>query len=320
MEPITNTIRLIQNQFQTVATWNIHGSRWESDFSMANPIFRGWDTPTNTTADVTHIEYCSLIQPDNTTPPCYSQILLPQPAVTAVTTGSTEYIYVILEKDAAGNAMGWSNVTIIGNGNATPNNTISCSILPAGTTGSVYIFVNPIMKLVGSPGSCASPATVVTDNGTYGANQGHTPTTDFIPFYSGDFAATGVGYIGFRQRDFFGSTSSAFTITAQISQPVDGVFSFDTTNRYDHLAKVLIGSLASGTASNTDLVGEVTASTGTAVRTFSGTYTNRPHCSIHDETTPANDATNHFVETNTTLTITSTGASDVISYGCTFRN
>ena len=178
--------------------------------------------------------------------------------------------------DASGNPMGWSNVTRIDNGNATPNNTISCSILPAGTSGSIYIFVNPIMKLVGSPGSCASPATVVTDNGTYGANQGHTPTTDFIPFYAGDFAAAGTGFLGFRQRDLFGSTSSAFTITAQMSQPVDGVFSFDTTTRGDHLAEVLMGVLASGTASNTDLVGEVTASTGTAVRTFSGTSYTQP--------------------------------------------
>jgi hypothetical protein len=77
--------------------------------------------------------------------------------------------------------------------------------------------------------------------------------------------------------------------------------------------------LASGTASNTDSVGEITLTTGSGSQTFTGTYMSRPECFIHDHTTPANDHTNTFVVTNTSITIAGTGT-DVIGYGCILRN
>jgi len=78
------------------------------------------------------------------------------------------------------------------------------------------------------------------------------------------------------------------------------------------------GGIETGTASNTDLAGILTADTGTATYTFSGTYTSAPVCIVQDDTTIASLLTKTV--STTTLTVTTTGATDQVSYICHGRN
>lgn len=77
--------------------------------------------------------------------------------------------------------------------------------------------------------------------------------------------------------------------------------------------------IETGTASNTDLAGVITASTGTAIYTFSGTYTSAPVCIVQDDTLISDLLTKTV--TNTTLTVTvNTSATELVSYICHGRN
>jgi hypothetical protein len=81
-------------------------------------------------------------------------------------------------------------------------------------------------------------------------------------------------------------------------------------------------AIASGTASNTDLTGVMTASTGTATYSFTGTYTTAPVCIVQDGTTVANLLTVTVTKPGSVwvLTATTTGASDAVSYICVGQN
>lgn len=107
-----------------------------------------------------------------------------------------------------------------------------------------------------------------------------------------------------------------------------GEVSVDTTTALDGLGQLDVAkikgpgssfAIGSGTASNTDGVGELTMSGGTAVYNFSNTWTSVPACWIHDQTTPTNDHTNTLTVSTTQL-IVNAGTSDVVQYGCQFRN
>ena len=76
--------------------------------------------------------------------------------------------------------------------------------------------------------------------------------------------------------------------------------------------------IATGTASNTDLAGILIASGGTASYTFTGTYTSSPVCVVQDDTLISN-LVSKGVNT-TTLTVTTTGLTDHVSYLCIGRN
>jgi hypothetical protein len=76
--------------------------------------------------------------------------------------------------------------------------------------------------------------------------------------------------------------------------------------------------LATGTASNTDTAGVITASGGTATYSFTGTYATAPVCVVMDDSTISNLLTKTV--STTTLTVTTTGATDSVSYICVGRN
>jgi hypothetical protein len=75
--------------------------------------------------------------------------------------------------------------------------------------------------------------------------------------------------------------------------------------------------LKSGSATNTDLDGELTNSAGSSSFTFGGTYTIHPICTANDET-----ATNavRVTYTGTTSVTFTAGTTDIISYHCQGRN
>lgn len=75
-------------------------------------------------------------------------------------------------------------------------------------------------------------------------------------------------------------------------------------------------SISTGTASNTDLAGQLTLAAGSATYTFAASYTSAPICVATDTT--AVNAVKAGV-TTTVLTITGTGT-DVINYVCVGRN
>lgn len=79
-----------------------------------------------------------------------------------------------------------------------------------------------------------------------------------------------------------------------------------------------VPALATGVSSNTDGAGTLTASSNTASRNFTGTYTAYPICWAVDHTTHVFVAT--LTVTTTSLTATTTGASDIVDYGCTIRD
>jgi hypothetical protein len=74
-------------------------------------------------------------------------------------------------------------------------------------------------------------------------------------------------------------------------------------------------SISTNTASNTDLAGVMTASTNTATYTFAGTYVSPPVCVVNNDTAITAGLLTKTV-TNTTLTVTTAGASDLVSYHC----
>ena len=78
------------------------------------------------------------------------------------------------------------------------------------------------------------------------------------------------------------------------------------------------GGIASGVSANSDMDGELTNSGGTSSYTFSGTYTTHPICTANDETAIA--AVKVTYTSTTSVTFTTTGSSDVISYSCGGRN
>lgn len=77
-------------------------------------------------------------------------------------------------------------------------------------------------------------------------------------------------------------------------------------------------SIATLTASNTDLAGELTNSGSASTYTFTGTYTSHPICTANDLTSIA--AVKVTYTGTTSVTFTTAGATDVIEYQCIGRN
>ena len=77
-------------------------------------------------------------------------------------------------------------------------------------------------------------------------------------------------------------------------------------------------SLSSGTSSNTDLNGELTAVANAATYSFTGTYGSHPICVANDET--SSNPVKVTYTGATSVTFTTSGATDVVSYMCHGRN
>ena len=73
-----------------------------------------------------------------------------------------------------------------------------------------------------------------------------------------------------------------------------------------------------GTSSNSDVTGILTAVSGTATYTFVNTYASAPVCVVQDDTTIGSLLTKTV--STTTLTATTTGSTDHVSYVCVGRN
>lgn len=159
--------------------------------------------------------------------PAYDNVL-PTPTGTVLTAGPSQNIYVIRVNFPHGQS--YTPPLFLFSTATTPNNTISCSVVPAGLTGTVYAFTNPNFYPVGA---CPNNTTVVTDTGTR-----VTPIPANAPSFGADFlsgahVASSLGGFLFAPVELGqpGSTSVGYTTqSAGFSQrTTDGVISVDTT-------------------------------------------------------------------------------------------
>jgi hypothetical protein len=173
--------------------------------------------------------------------------------------------------------------------------TIQAAITAAGTTGSVEI-----------PASYAGVDTYTNPNGILivdkragvlgiGGNGSLSVTTGNIT----NLVSTGTDTLGTVSVTGTLATNGAITATG-------GITAGGTT------------LIKTGTASNTDVAGEATMSSGTFTYTFGNSYTSHPACVASDETSIS--AVKVTYTGATSVTFTTSGASDVVSYVCVGRN
>lgn len=110
---------------------------------------------------------------------------------------------------------------------------------------------------------------------------------------------------------FYISSSPGLHTGLTFDQNTNGKIEFGNGSQSDSSALVEMGAIGSNVSSNTDLVGRLTLSSGTATFTFTNTYVTRPACFADDESATPTLAT--CVATTTGLTLHGTG-SDVVAY------
>lgn len=225
--------------------WNPAGASASAPMSFVSTQFEAQGAPQ---ADWTQLGACTPLAPG--VPPgipiCF-QAYIPQTA--ALSTNCTGggctaiYDYELIVNDQYGLSApklyqvfsSWPTLT------GSDTNTLPCTDVPPGGTGTFYLFLNTFMSTVGT---CTSPSTVLTDTGTYGANVGPTPIIAGKPLYSGAFlvpATTGI--VGFTQLNAFSSTGAkdAFNPTASFSQITAGVIAVNTTAVGNNLGTLTAG-------------------------------------------------------------------------------
>ena len=160
------------------------------------------------------------------------------------TPGATPYSYyiVIAGTNGTNSASGFGG-TYTGNAtlSGTNFNTISCSILPTGTTGTVYNYTNTFkFRQVSTAGACTGPSASVNDIGVYGASVGNTFYSAGADMNVGRIVVNGMGgsIAWTQQSNFTVGTTSPITISQDISAPSTGVFSFDTTTKGNGLGVI----------------------------------------------------------------------------------
>jgi hypothetical protein len=109
-------------------------------------------------------------------------------------------------------------------------------------------------------------------------------------------------------------TDATGTFDTQFVRLSAGIWNVGATGTAD--GQLALAGMRSNTASNSDLGGLVTLSTGAGTYTFAKTYTSAPICVATDTTTAAVVKAS---TTTTVLTLAGTG-SDVIAYMCAGRN
>ncbi len=111
-----------------------------------------------------------------------------------------------------------------------------------------------------------------------------------------------------------------FTCSTYVSATAPPVLTYTPTGCVQDLdssaAGIIVPTVRTGVATNTDLAGQLTLASGTITYTFAGPYTSAPICTASDTTAVA---AVRVTTTTTALTIAGTGT-DVINYACVGRN
>jgi hypothetical protein len=253
--------------------------------------------------------------------PVYDAINSTSPTVTTSgTAGTTRYSYWIAINTPYGTSWTPRGDTFTGNATLSGSNftQISCSVVPAGETGTVYTFRNPNFFIVGAtPNQCTSSSVTVNDTGAaYAGPFGSDALSMGGGFYSGALIANGnKGAFGFTQSDNFNDAASPLTVDTWLTHPATHTWSFDNT-KGDGLAAIIAGSATiAGSAVCTvatgcsQITGGITTTTATTdVVTITG-MTASGHCAAPGPTnatagTMIQNAVPVFVDTFTTNAIT----------------
>ena len=172
---------------------------------------------------------------------CYDAVYAAPTITNAGTPGTTGYGYFL----GIVNPNGALSLTPYGGtntGNATLSttnyNVISCSVVPAGQTATVYTYIQN-QTYFGffqvSSSTCSGPSGSVTDKGVYIAlaapGQANTFRSSGGSLYAGASFMDGNGAFGFLQPQNYGFNSAVMNVAQQISMPTAGTFSFDTTTK-----------------------------------------------------------------------------------------
>lgn len=251
------------------------------------------------------------------------------------TTGSTTWCYAVVANTITGHSAA-STPVCIANGNATLNGTNFQIVIlnwyagainydvyrtTAGgtpsTTGKIgTVKPRPIngggtiqggisLSDTGLAGDgTTAPATNTTGGAVFGGQVQSTVTTGTAPL----IIASTTNVPNLNASSLNGAT---FAAPGPIGSGTPSTGAFTTVNA---TSATFSGapSIITGTASNTDLAGKVTLSTGSGTYTFAGTYATAPVC-VATDTTAVNAV--KAATSTTVLTLTGTG-SDVIAYHC----
>lgn len=193
-----------------------------------------------------------------------------------------------------------SGATIIGmvtlNSFQAPAPPSGCSVAPG-----CYI----LLTGVGGGGeSGGNPNAVVTNPGTTATNSIQSTAATAQPLTTKCPASAA-------------STFDCFQVNDNAGNQVLGVQQNDAVVLGNPGGSVVV--LQSNTSSNTDLDGELTASSNSVTYTWTGTYSVHPICTASDLTS-SNTAVKVSYTSTTSVTFTTTGASDVVDYICHGRN
>jgi hypothetical protein len=195
-----------------------------------------------------------------------------------------------------GSANPTSGATIIGTLVLSPS-----GALPAGCTAAPGCYIQ--LQLGGGGGAGGATNALVSNPSTTAKNTIAPTGSSVIPISPGCNSGAGSSQPCLNVTDSGGNAALVVTNndTVQIGKSTGA-----TKN------------IESGTSSNTDLNGTLTMSSGTAIYTWTGSYTVHPTCTAADETAIA--AVKVTYTSTTSVTFTTSGSADVIDYTCIVRN
>lgn len=151
-----------------------------------------------------------------------------------------------------------------------------------------------------------------------------TTGTQVASFYGGTSTTMGQ-WLSLGANAAYGWSSSAQyagypSLQTGISSPGAALIALGNGTSGDHSGQLELSAIRSATASNTDLDGQLTLSSGTISYSFAKSYTSAPICTVQDQTF-TNQASTTLTVSSTTLTIAnSVGTTDTYNYICAGRN
>ncbi len=235
----------------TAVTSNVPAVMKMAQFEATSPT-------TGLTSPVAQMHECGSLQ-NHLGAACFDTINTSLPTVTnAGTPGTSTRIYFIAINQLTGgtsNTLYGGTATSNATLNGTNYNIISCSVLPAGTTGEVYAYVNPSFYDIGH---CSGPSASVNDTGAGTSLNAGAFASFGAQFNAGNFLANGMGGgFGWSQLNNFNSNGiSPLTQAQGISMPTVGTVSFDTGTRGNGAATIkAAGATLTNTVANSQISG-----------------------------------------------------------------
>lgn len=165
---------------------------------------------------------------------------------------------------------------------------------------------------IGASGATRPRNLYVGGNGAFGSQVSVGQASGNALILTGTGGGIAIGSTGFI--NFSNSGNGAGTPVAGFTLASTSIIK--VTDGSTGTGRLMTIGIRTGTASNTDLDGQLTLSGGTASYTFTGTYTSAPIC-IATNTSAATAL--QVTVTTTTLTVTGSGT-DVVNYICHGRN